>query len=74
MIFNSMKLKDYFTKYNVKISGFAKSLGTTRQTIYRILNGMIPKPSLAKKIEEVTEERVTAMELLFPEDHKDHEK
>lgn len=68
MIF-SMKLEEYLKTFKIPKMQFAKKIGITRQALYNLLAGAIPKPPLAKKIEEATEGRVTVMELLFPKDH-----
>ncbi len=64
-----MKLKKYLETYCIKITGFAKRIEKTPRYIYWIINeGGIPSKRAAKKIEEITEGKVTVMELLFPED------
>lgn len=63
-----MKLEEYFDKYCINITAFARKIGKSKTYIYQLLKGKIPKVNDAKLIEEATEGKVTKEELLFPED------
>lgn len=58
------KLQSYLTDKGMKSAEFAKRVGCSAPTISRILTGKrYPSPSLARKIEEETEGRVTLRDL-----------
>ena len=63
-----MKLQEYFDRYCVNITAFARKIGKSKPFIYRLLKGGVPKASDAKLIEEATEGKVTKEELLFPDE------
>jgi len=66
-----MKLEEYFKKYCINITAFARKIRKSKTYLYRLLKGAIPKASDAKVIEEATAGIVTKEELLFPEEvHK----
>lgn len=62
-----MKLEEYFEKYCINITAFARKVGKSKTYIYQLLKGKIPKVSDAIIIEEATEGKVTKEELLFPD-------
>lgn len=61
-----MKLKVYFEEYCVNIAAFARKIGKSKDYIYQILHGRIPKAVDAIAIEKATDGKVTKEELLFP--------
>ncbi len=61
-----MKLRAYFDEYCVNIAAFARKIGKSKDYIYQILHGRIPKAVDALTIEKATEGKVTKEELLFP--------
>jgi len=61
----SMKLEEYLRFNNIKQHVFAKMLGVSQPHINLVLQGKRnPSVSLAKKIENITEGRVSAFEIL----------
>ena len=63
-----MNLREYLFKKRITQVDFAKRLGISRGHLGQILHGTKhPSRKLAKKIEEETEGKVTAVELLLPE-------
>lgn len=63
-----MNIRDYLFKKRITQVDFAKRLGISRGHLGQILHGTKhPSRKLAKKIEAETEGKVTAVELLFPE-------
>lgn len=66
-----MNLKEYLFRKDISQVEFAEKLGVTRETVSRIVKQRNnPSPKLAKKIEELTNGEVTAMELLFPDQNQ----
>lgn len=66
-----MNFREYLFKKRITQVEFAKKLEVSRGHLSQILNGTKhPSRKLAKKIEEHTEGKVTAVELLFPENYK----
>ena len=64
-----MNLDEYLSRSKITRTDFAKILGISRTHLQDILSGRrSPSKTLAKKIEEATEGKVTKEELLFPED------
>ena len=64
-----MYLDEYLFKTKQSKTGFAQHLGISRGHLQHILNGSRrPSVPLAKKIEEITEGKVSKEEMLFPED------
>ena len=62
-----MDFREYLFKKRITQVEFAKKLGISRGHLGQILHGAKhPSRNLAKKIEEETEGKVTAIELLFP--------
>lgn len=55
-----MRLNEYFEKYGIMKSVFAKKIGISPTAIQHLLNGQIPRLDRALKIEEVTEGYVRA--------------
>lgn len=55
-----MRLSEYFQKYGIMKSVFAKKIGISPTAIQHLLNGQIPRLDRALKIEEVTEGCVKA--------------
>ena len=69
-----MDLREYLFKKRITQVEFANRLEVSRGHLSQILNGTKhPSRKLAKKIEEETEGKVTAIELLFPENYKPQE-
>jgi len=63
-----VNFREYLFKKRITQIDFAKRLGISRGHLGQILHGAKhPSRKLAKKIEEETEGKVTAVELLFPE-------
>ncbi|WP_425409944.1 helix-turn-helix transcriptional regulator [Hyphococcus sp.] len=53
-------LKQYLSELEEPVQYFAERIGASRQTLYRIVNGMqAPKPALARRIVEATGGAVT---------------
>lgn len=66
-----MNFREYLFKKRISQVEFAKKLGVSRGHLNQILHGnKHPSRKLAKKIEEETEGKVTAIELLFSENYK----
>jgi transcriptional regulator with XRE-family HTH domain len=64
----TVNFREYLFKKRITQIEFAKRLGISRGHLGQILHGTKhPSRKLAKKIEEETEGKVTAVELLFPE-------
>lgn len=64
----TVNLREYLFKKRITQVDFAKKLEISRGHLSQILYGAKhPSRKLAKKIEEETEGKVTAIELLFPE-------
>ena len=58
-------LKQYLHDVDEPLQDFARRVGVSRQTLYRIISGrQSPKPALAKRIVEATG-RVVAFEMLY---------
>lgn len=69
-----MNFREYLFKKQITQIDFAKRLGISRGHLGQILHGTKhPSRKLAKKIEEETEWKVTAAELLFPEQSEKEE-
>ena len=67
-----MNFREYLFKKRITQVDFAKRLGISRGHLGQILHRTKhPSRKLAKKIEEETEGKVTALELLFPENFKE---
>jgi len=63
-----MDLREFLFKKGITQIEFAKKLGISRGHLNQILHKTKhPSRKLAKEIEEQTEGKVTAIELLFPE-------
>lgn len=62
-----MKLEEYFERYCINITAFARKIGKSKTYLYRLMQGSIPKASDALLIEEATDGKVAKEELLFPE-------
>lgn len=63
-----MNFREYLFKKRITQVDFAKRLGISRGHLSQILHGTKhPSRKLAKKIEEETKGKVTAVELLLPE-------
>ncbi|MHB8281951.1 MAG: hypothetical protein ACYDDE_03985 [bacterium] len=61
-------LREYLKKNKIRIGIFCDSIGISRQGINNIFKYKnYPRRELAKKIEISTNGKVTAMELLYPE-------
>ena len=68
----TMNLREYLFKKRITQIDFAKRLGISRGHLGQILHSTKhPSRKLAKKIEEETEGKVTAAELLLPENFKE---
>ena len=64
----TVNFREYLFKKRITQVDFAKRLGISRGHLGQILHcTKHPSRKLAKKIEEETEGKVTAVELLFPE-------
>lgn len=64
-------LKIYIRENHINIGNFCKSLGVSRQTIHNIVNyKFYPRRQLAKKIEIITNKKITVLDLLYPEQIK----
>ena len=64
----TVDFREYLFKKRITQVDFAKRLGISRGHLSQILHGSKhPSRKLAKKIEEETEGKVTAVELLLPE-------
>lgn len=62
-----MSLEDFVGKRKVNVLQLAKQIGYSRVYLQQVLNGkMIPGKKLAKCLEEVSEGKITAEELLKP--------
>jgi len=59
-----MNLKEYLFRKDISRTDFAKLVGVTRQTIYKIICGTTPTLDVALKIEEVTNGEVKCKDLL----------
>lgn len=55
-----MRLEEYFKKYGVMKSIFAKKIGVSPTAIQNMLKGQIPRLDRALKIEEITDGAVSA--------------
>jgi transcriptional regulator with XRE-family HTH domain len=67
----AVNFREYLFKKRITQVDFAKKLEISRGHLSQILYGTKhPSRKLAKKIEEETEGKVTAIELLFPENQK----
>jgi transcriptional regulator with XRE-family HTH domain len=67
-----VNLREYLFKKRITQVDFAKQLGISRGHLGQILHSTKhPSRKLAKKIEEETEGKVTAVELLLPENFKE---
>lgn len=65
-----VNFREYLFKKRITQVEFAKKLGISRGHLSQILHGTKhPSRKLAKKIEEETEGKVTAIKLLFSENH-----
>lgn len=65
-----MNLREYLFKKRITQVEFSKRLEVSRGHLNQILLGpKHPSRKLAKKIEELTEGKVSAIELLFPENY-----
>lgn len=65
-----MDLREYLFRKRITQVDFAKKLGVSRSHLSQIIAGTKhPSRKLAKKIEEETNGHVTALEMLFPEEH-----
>ena len=63
-------LKKYIKENHINIESFCKSLGISRQSLHNIINyKFYPRRILAKKIETATDNKITVMDLLYPENH-----
>jgi len=66
-----LNLREYLFRKRITQIDFARRLGISRGHLGQILHGSKhPSRKLAKKIEEETEGKVTAIELIFPETNK----
>ena len=66
-----VNFREYLFKKRITQVDFAKKLGISRGHLNQILHGIKhPSRKLANKIEEESEGKVTAVELLFPEKQK----
>lgn len=66
-----MDFREFLFKKGITQVQFAKQLGISRGHLNQILHKTKhPSRKLAKEIEAQTEGKVTAMELLFPENQK----
>ena len=66
-----MNFREYLFNKRITQIEFAKKLEISRGHLSQILHGTKhPSRKLAKKIEDETEGKVTAIELLFSENHK----
>ena len=70
-----MLLKDFLVKYGIKKKVFAKSIGISPTNLWKLLK-QINNPSLktARRIEEVTEGRVSIADLLDKESSEEQPK
>ena len=69
-----MKLRDYLYKKRIRQIDFAKEVGISQTQLNKWINGSrIPSRKNAMKIEELTEGKVTAHEMLFPEKYPEEE-
>ena len=65
-----MDLREYLFRKRITQVDFAKKIGISRGHLGQIIAGTKhPSRKLAKKIEEETNRKVTALEMLFPEEH-----
>jgi len=65
-------LKQYLNDVDEPMQDFARRVGVSRQTLYRIISGrQTPKPALAKRIVEATG-RVVGFEVLYKIADKDN--
>lgn len=58
------KLASYMFENGLRQDYVAKTLGITRQCLWRYCNGEWPNPKIAKKIEAFTDGKVTAKDML----------
>jgi len=64
-----MSLDEYLWRNKISRTDFAKLLGVSRSHLQQILSGnRNASIKLAKKIEEVTQGKVSKEEMLFPEE------
>jgi len=64
-------LKQYLSEVEEPVQDFAERIGASRQTLYRIVNGVqAPKPALARRIVEATGGAVT-LDMLYGGDAPD---
>jgi len=69
-----VNLDEYLFKTKTSKKDFAEKLGISRGHLQHILSGIKnPSVKLAKKIEELTEGKVSKEEVLFPEDFQGKE-
>ena len=67
-------LKIYIKENRINIGNFCKLLGISRQSLHNIINyKFYPRRTLAKKIEIITNNKVTVIDLLYPENIKNDE-
>jgi len=70
---NAMKLYEYLRDNNIQVSKFAEMLDIRQTSLSKIIhNKMKVSKSTAKKIEELTEGKVTRIEMLYPDDTEIH--
>ncbi len=70
----TVRLDEYLFKTKTTKTAFAQQLGISRGYLQHILSGIkTPSVKLAKKIEEMTEGKVSKEEVLFPEEYQEKE-
>ena len=68
-----MKIAEYLNIYNIKQSDFAKNIGISRAHICLIIKGeRRPSITLAKKMEKISNGKISALEILGLVDSKEN--
>ena len=58
-----MTLKEYIKKQGITQNAFAETIGVSRVSLNRIIQGSDPRPGTARRIVEVTKQAVTFNDL-----------
>lgn len=67
-------LKKYLKENHINIGIFCKSLDISRQSLHNIVNyKFCPRRKLAKKIEILTNKKISVLDLLYPEQARQDE-
>lgn len=64
-----MKLKEWIDEKNLRIMDVAIKLNMHPNRVHAYLRGERPHPKIAKAIEQLTEGKVTRLEVLYPDEY-----